>query len=226
MSTGDDKVLNIYYEHYKDTFTLSKEAQICRNKNFVILCVLEAISALMIYNPNLICEVLNDVVTKELEITIRIGNSIIQSLIWMVIAFVLVRYVQDSLYVERQYGYIGKLEKRISLQMRESGENDLFCREGDAYLDNYPMVLNIIDLFYKLFCPILFTVINIAHIIAELRVGSTRMLLICDIATCTAIIIITWFYFFQIHPRITSWAMKCPPIKAVAETLRKWLKEV
>lgn len=36
--------LELLYDHYKETFSLSKEAQNRRNKNFLILCILEAIS--------------------------------------------------------------------------------------------------------------------------------------------------------------------------------------
>lgn len=59
-----DNVLETYYDHYKDTNILSKEAQSRRNKNFAILCVLEAISFLMLRNPDLICGLLNDAAKK------------------------------------------------------------------------------------------------------------------------------------------------------------------
>lgn len=40
--------LDVLYDHYKETFSLSKESQGRRNKSFVILCVLEAISFLLL----------------------------------------------------------------------------------------------------------------------------------------------------------------------------------
>ena len=49
-----EKLLDLYHEHYKDTYELSKEAQKRRNKSFVILCILEAISFMLFYNPDLI----------------------------------------------------------------------------------------------------------------------------------------------------------------------------
>ena len=51
-----EKLLELYHEHYKETNELSKEAQKRRNKSIVILCVLEAISFMLIYNPDLIFE--------------------------------------------------------------------------------------------------------------------------------------------------------------------------
>ena len=74
-----DKILETYYDHYKETYTLNKEAQSRRNKNFAILCVLEAISFLMLRNPDLICGLLNDAAKEQLETTIQVSNGILQS---------------------------------------------------------------------------------------------------------------------------------------------------
>ena len=217
--------LDVYYNHYRDTDTISKTAQLHRNKSFVLLCFLEAISFLLIINPNLICSLLNDVARKELESTVQFSNAVLQTLVWILIVYVLVRYVQDVLFIERQYRYLGILEKKISDLLGE-GMDNLFSREGDRYLDNYPIVLNLIDLFYKFFSPILFTVLNTAHIIKEWEYCMSIAALVVDIAIYIVIFIITWFYFFEIHSKIARWFKKCPPVGWMANLLRKWLKEV
>ena len=221
-----DKMLDTYYDHYKDTYALSKEAQSRRNKSFIYLCVLEAISFLLVKNPDLICGLLNDVVKKEVESAVQFSNTVLQTFVWILIAYVLVRYVQDVLYVERQYGYLSTLEKKIGVLLGEDEKSNIFTREGDHYLENYPMVLNFIDLFYKFFSPVLFTVINVIHIVQEWHSGISTAALIADTAICVAIFIITWFYFFEIHSKITAWFKKCKPIGWMAKILRKWLKEV
>ena len=38
--------LEMLYDHYKETFCLSKEAQARRNKSFIVLCILEAFTSL------------------------------------------------------------------------------------------------------------------------------------------------------------------------------------
>ena len=217
-----DKILETYYDHYKETYTLNTEAQARRNKNFAILCVLEATLFLMSRNPDLICGLLNDATKEKIETTIQVSNGILQTLIWILIAYVLVRYVQDVLYVERQYKYLDKLEKKIAGLL----EDDFFSREGDNYLRDYPMVLNFVDLFYKLFSPVLFTVINIARIIGEWRTVGSKLALVCDTTICVAILIITWFYFFEVHSRLATWFKKCWPIGWMAEKLRDILKYV
>lgn len=217
-----DKILETYYDHYKETYTLNKEAQSRRNKNFAILCVLEAISFLMLRNPDLICGLLNDAAKEQLETTIQVSNGILQTLIWILIAYVLVRYVQDVLYVERQYKYLDKLEEKIAGLLGD----DIFSRESDNYLKDYPLVLNLVDLFYKFFSLVLFTVINIAHIAGEWRAVNSKLALACDTVICVVIFIITWFYFFEVHTRIATWFKKCKPIGWLARKLRDLLKYV
>ena len=217
-----DKILETYYDHYKETFTLSKEAQVRRNKSFAILCVLEALSFLMLRNLNLICGLLNDVAKKNLETTIIVSNGILQTLIWILIAYVLIRYVQDVLYVERQYKYLDKLEIKITGLLGD----DIFSREGNNYLKDYPLVLNFVALFYNFFSPVLFTVINIAHIVVEWRTASSKLGLACDTMICVAILMITWLYFFEVHTRIATWFKKFKPIGLMAGKLRELLKLV
>ena len=218
--------LDTYYDHYKESYSLSKEAKLRRNKLFVILCVLETISFMLIRNPDLICGILNDVARVKLEATIRFSNSILQTLVWILIAYVLVRYVQDTLYVERQYKYLNTLEKKISQLLGETIDKNIFTREGDNYLNNYPMVLNFIHFFYTFFSPILFAVINIIHIMYEWNSSISCVSLVVDTVICIAVFIITWFYFFEIHSKIANWFKKCKLIGWMAKILKKWLKEV
>lgn len=80
-----------------------------------------------------------------------------------------------------------------------------FIREGENYLENYPMVLNFIDLFYKMLMPVIFIGINGARIYREwIFLDKTIIALLCDTILFMAIFIITWFYFFEIHSKITE----------------------
>lgn len=105
---------------------------------------------------------------------------------------------------------------------------NIFSREGDHYLHNYPMVLNFIDLFYKMLMPILFEFINIVRICKEWKiVNRITIAVVCDTVLCIAILIIIWFYFFEIHAKITAFCKKYVPfVDKIACVLRKVLKEV
>lgn len=216
--------LELLYDHYKETFNLSKEAQNRRNKSFLMLCILEAISFWFLIQPEKVFQLLTDGINNGLDVSLSLSNTIMQTLLWIVTVYILIRYIQDVLYVERQYGYLSALEKQIS----ELNEIDIFKRESDNYLSNYPIVLNLIDLFYKTFMPILFIIINSVRIFMEwenaIRIS---IALVCDTAIFSAVFIITWFYFFEIHSKITNFLKeKLPPIAWIARVIRDLLKSI
>lgn len=216
--------LEVLYDHYKESFTLSKEAQSRRNKSFVILCILEAVSFLILIKPEEVFELINAGIRQEVDTALVIGSAVLQTLIWIMIAYVMIRYVQDVLYVERQYDYLGRLEKEIS----EAASVRAFDREGENYSRQYPMVLNFVDLFYKMLMPIFFASINTIHIIREWRrTSDISLAIVCDTVLYVACFVIVWFYFFEIHPKITGFAKRYIPfVSKIAEMLRRLLKEV
>lgn len=216
--------LDVLYDHYKETFNLSKEAQSRRNKSFLVLCILEAFSFLVLIRPEKAFELILDGINAELDMTLQVSNTIVQTMLWLLITYVMIRYIQDMLYVERQYVYLNKLEKAISNSMTIN----IFSREGDNYVHNYPMVLNIIDLFYKMLMPIFFLIINVVRIYEEWLIeNDITIALVCDTVLCIVISIIIWFYFFEIHSKITDFCKKHIPFVAeIACGLRKILKEV
>ena len=218
-------VLEVLYDHYKETCELSREAQKRRNRGFIGLCFLEAASFLMLIKPAEVTKnIFENILKGQLDISIELGDAVFQTLLWIAIIYVMMRYIQDTLYVERQYPYIDSLEKK----MPNLCEIDVFVREGENYQRNYPMVLNFIDLFYEMLAPILFLTINTIRIVTEWQsLNNVTASLTCDTILYTSLFIITWFYFFEIHSKITSWFKKHVKIvDRIARLLRKWLKEV
>ena len=215
--------LELYYDHYKDTYNLSKQAQNRRNKLFIWLCTVDALSFLFLMKPDKAIEVLEAGINKHFDTNLTFENAIVQTFIWILLAYITVRYCQETLYIERQYPYLDQLEKEIS----KESNSDIFCREGQGYIKNYSIVLNLIDLFYKMFCPILFMVINTVRIIEEWRSTSLTLTLVCDTAIFCVIFIIMWFYFFEIHSKITAWCKQhIPLVSRMTDFLHKILKEV
>ena len=89
-------------------------------------------------------------------------------------------------------------------------------------------LINFIDLFYKMLSPILFLAINIVRIVFEWKQqNALTFALICDTILFTSLSVILWFYFFEIHSKITAWFKKhIKFIDKAASILRRWLKEV
>lgn len=216
--------MELYYDHYKETCSLNKEAQSRRNRNYVVLCVLEALSFLSLIKPETALEFFSTGINAQFNTALVLGNGVFQTLLWILIAYAMIRYCQDTLYIERQYICIDGIEKEISKLM----EGSPFDREGEGYLKDYPMVLNFIDLFYKMFSPILFLIINIVHIVSEWKsVDILTLALTCDTAIFVVILIVTWFYFFEIHSKMVAWCKQYIPfIDKISKWLRKVLKEV
>lgn len=214
--------VEILYDHYKETFSLSKVAQERRNKSFICLCILEALAFFIVIDPENMFKAMKSY--EKLTVIVGLGHDIIQTLLWMMIVYILIRYVQDMIYVERQYNYLDKMEKRLSDKIKEN----IFRREGENYLKEYPKVLNLIDLFYKMLMPVLFLIINIFHIVMEWQYSGKNILsAVCDTVLFLAIFIITWFYFFWIHSKITEyWEKKIPLLKNMDNWLSRELKKV
>ena len=216
--------LELLYDHYKETYDLSKKAQEFRNRSYVVLCVLEAIAFLFLYDSEKTFELLKSGVNAQFGISFVFGSEVFQSLLWTLIVYVTIRYVQNTIYIERQYTYMARLEQKIS----SMADNLLFSREGESYLNDYPIVLNIIDLFYKMLSPFLFVCVNYAHIYREWMSQSyVTLSLLYDTILFIVSFIVTWFYFFQIHDKIASWCKAhIPLVGRIAIALRNILKEV
>ena len=159
----------LLYDHYKETCDLSRQAQARRNKSFIGLCILEALSFLMIIRPSDVLNIFTGEIKDKLDVTLNLSSNILQTLLWVSTTYATIRYVQDVLYIERQYNYMALLEKKLSETM------DVFMREGEHYQKDYPMVLNFIDLFYKMLSPILFLAINIVRIVFEWKRQMSRI---------------------------------------------------
>ncbi len=170
--------LELLYDHYKDSYERSMKEQEKRNKNFVILCVLEALSFFILFNSSKAYEILESFINMNNANPVELSDSILRPLLWIFILYVSIRYCQNTIYVERQYKYIHKLEKRIS---KETTEFD-FNRESFNYLSNRPLVLKFISFFYKWFSPGLFFIINSVRIIIEIFSLNFDLYLIFDIA--------------------------------------------
>lgn len=229
--------VNIIYDHYKETYQLSRQARQRRNKSFIILCILEALSFLLLIRPEQAWNLMIDSISRRLDITLTLGNTILQTLLWLLIIYVTIRYIQDVFYIERQYSYIGRLEAAMAAIMQDaingsktlSVNSSLFLRESDNYLTDYPIVLNLIDLFYKTLIPVIFIVINTVRIYHEWAFIGYKMTLafFCDSVMYVSLFIITWFYYFEIHAKTTAFIKKHVRfVDKTARFLKKLLKNV
>ena len=104
---------------------------------------------------------------------------------------------QTNIYIERQYKYIAVLEDKISTMLKET----CFKRESDNYLEKYPIVLDLISIFYTWIIPLLIIIINIGKLWMEFRTASNLWSVIFDTLCCGFTAVLTIMYLAMMHPR-------------------------
>lgn len=216
-----DNKIDILSDHYNETNSLRLQAQTKRDRYFVVLCVLEAISFLFLVTPEKCLSLVQELLHGKLEASLSLGNTIFQTLMWILIAYTTIQYISKTLYIERQYTYQEKIEKKISTLLEE---DSLFNREGKHYSsDHFPIVLNLIDLFYKAICPFAFSVINIVRMFKEWRTSSWIFPTIIDTVICFGIVILLASFFFAVYNRASDWCKKFIP---GARRLSSWVHKI
>ena len=198
----DMSKLELLYDHFKDSYELSKRAQEQRNKYYIILCILESLSFLMLLNTSEAITFIHEIINYKSEHPIQLGSSIIESLLWILIMYISIRYCQNTIYVERQYKYIHKLEEKIADELSIYS----FNRESYNYLSYRPFVLKLIHFFYTWISPTIFIFINSVRIVLETTTLKWNVYLFLDIFVylITTVLSITFVIFLNFKNEKTN----------------------
>lgn len=181
----------LLYNLYTDTFNLHQENIKNRNKCFIELCVSIAFLFFFTYDLKLTTSIINAIVNKHLNTYVYFQFYIVQSLIWVITLYFTMRYYQLNISIERMYPRLDNLEKQLS----KSGNLD-FGREGKDYADKYPLVLNLVDIFYKWIFIFVYLIIMITKIFSESYKQPT---FIFDLIMFIGCISLTILYFCFLH---------------------------
>lgn len=150
------KKIDILYDHYKESNILIQNTRKDRNKYFLYLFLIMSFNLIFLIYPNEILEIFNQFLQKEYSITSSIIYVIIQSSCWLLITHLLIQYLRSSVNIERQYDYISRLENEIGKIIKTKE----FDREGKDYLKDYPLILDILDFYYKRIVPVIILFLN------------------------------------------------------------------
>lgn len=191
-----DKIDTIY-DHYKETFQISRDMQQKRGKLFVALCLFELLNVVVLIFPNEFVKVVSEMINSQYQTTVSLNIAILQSAVWITITYLMVRYYQTNIYVERQYKYIALLEEKISTEIND----DCFNRESTNYLTKYPKVLDLISTFYTWIIPVLIIVANTIKIIFEwiyrINIWGTLFDTFCFVFC----VVLSCLYLALMHPK-------------------------
>lgn len=193
MVVSNDKKLEILHDHYRESFSYINDREKQRDKLFLIIIALIGVVFLEVQYSAIFGSTIKTIKLTFFEMDLSVMPiAIFLSVTWTYLFVIILKYCQLSILIERQYGYLHKLEDRISNLF---GDLNAYCRDGSAYLDKYPLFSNLAWIFYVAIFPIII-ILSIGLLIyrEQSSVAVPYYHLLYDIFIACGIIIAFIFY--------------------------------
>ena len=167
-----EKRAELLLDHYKDSFRHTLSNWNARNRLFMFVLILLAFIALDIYSPGLIKSLINAYIAKTVGTDApKFDFDVVGSVIWFLLLSLVIQYYKRSIQVDRQFKYLGNIEKRLARAM----DGQYITREGKAYFsrtgvpqvgeDNKrPLYLRAVGPLYTYFFPSALTILVVVKI--------------------------------------------------------------
>lgn len=189
--------IDLIYDHYKTTMDIIANIEKKRGQLFIYIGIIELINFMFLVYPSELIESLNEYFTVTYRFEVDISILIIQSAIWIIIVYTLLRYYQINIQIERQYKYLHVLEANIG----DSLSITYFNRESVNYLENFKMITDVFYIFYTWLIPLLFIAINGIKIYFEIKSQIPFYWLAFDFICCIFAIGLSILYLFMLHKK-------------------------
>lgn len=141
--------IDLYYDHYKDTFEHLKSYLKKRDNYTIMLFIMVIVLSFQINEPQESVKLANAFIQSEFkDVTIEfkyINTILLFAFLWLTIL-----YYQINLLIEKMYNYIHEVEANLS----NSGDYHI-SREGKNYLKHYPWLSFIVHRIYTILFPLL-----------------------------------------------------------------------
>lgn len=145
----EEKKIEIFYDHYKDTFENIKTYIQRRNYFTIVILCFAVFLSFQITNPEKTIEISNELVKKNVGEVI-IDFNYISSILLFAMFWVVIMYYQIIFVIEKHYKYIHEIEEKLSKEITPFE----IRREGKNYLDHYPWLSIVVDRIYTVLFPI------------------------------------------------------------------------
>ena len=196
MTPPTEKKIEIFYDHYKDTFE-NQKIYLQRRNFYTLICItLIAFLAVQVLTPDTINQISDELIKKkigELKIDYKYINSIILfGLLWSVIL-----YYQSIFLIEKMYKYIHELEDNLSTYLKPIE----IKREGKNYLSHYPLLLSLIHRIYTWIFPLLLIAVAVVKWFSEYQIQGKHwnLYFIFDTIILSLIVLTTLLYLSNRH---------------------------
>lgn len=159
--------LEVLHDHYKETFAQIQGYCATRDRLFTGVVVMVTVMLFELYAPQQAADSISQFISEMLGLSSGIDVSFLGSVIWFGLLGLVVRYLQTTVHIERQYEYIHKLEACISPYYGD----EVFTREGRSYLRSYRRFSAWAGLLYTRVFPFLLLIVVSWKMLKEVLVG-------------------------------------------------------
>jgi hypothetical protein len=193
---GTEKRLDILHDHSKETFERIRDMEKRRDRYFLILIGFYGLLAVQIAYPTEFAGTVTSISILGVELGLTsLPLAAILSATWVFTLAIGLRYCQISIGIDRRYPYLHLLEETISPLV---GGGPLYQREGQVYLDRYPLMLNGAWIAYVILFPLLLLIATSAFITVEwIKLDWPRPHVVFDTVVAAALVVFFFLYRFQ-----------------------------
>lgn len=183
----------LYYDHYKDTYANQLVNIQERNRLTSALLILMVLLLALVVEPSTIEEKANIYLNGIVD-GLSFDLSSINTIIIFVSLWLLVRYYQVVMQIEKIYSYLHECEEVLS-----KDGNYVINREGAYYLKSYPWLKDVVNFCYVFILPIAIITIAVVRIVTEWHwIGWLKVIDICGLSL---IILFSLLYISYRHLR-------------------------
>jgi hypothetical protein len=159
-----DTELQILSSHYSETFELTKQAVVKRDRLFLYVLIVITLLLLYMNAPTAVSDWLNSFVGHQVgnnNPTTILNSAFIGTILSLGLLTLSHTYFQTVLHVERQYSYVYELENQLSKLFADKA----FIREGKHYRENMRLFSAWTKVIFWILSPALFLVFNIVWLV-------------------------------------------------------------
>jgi hypothetical protein len=145
-------------DHYQKTYELTLETWKERNRSFLLLLAVIGTASLLTFNVEQAQPLLGDLIAKIFSITDatrrgELGDSfpygLIQSILLMVVLYLMVTLCHRTTSINRHYRYLQSLEQELRNLLALGSDSVGFTREGAFYWGERHWALSVVGYAYK-----------------------------------------------------------------------------
>ena len=180
-------LIGVLVDHYQKTYELTYEMWKQRNRTFLILLGVVSIATLLTFHAPEANSLLVDLIAKLLGVAspqrieeLRTGFpfGLLQSILLIIVFYLMVSLYHRALYVLRNYSYLSKLEKEIRQYLELPEESVFFTRESTFYWQRHSWATDLVTWVYILFLGLLLLAFLIGRIVDDFRIGNIPLAIV------------------------------------------------